>query len=127
MKDALQSSRPIPASRDATVTAPPGFETQAPSQMPNSLQPHGVSKHLQGAMPASRAGVKQDVLAASMAAHDATPQKPAPRVAMSLPGEAAARQLQGSSAAKTRLQERLAANEEVCLHCKVDFDEEQCM
>ena len=46
---------------------------------------------------------------------------------MSLPGEAAARQLQGSSAAKTRLQERLAANEEVCLHCKVDFDEEQCM
>ena len=35
---------------------------------------------------------------------------------MPLPGEAAARQLQGSTAARTRLQERLAANEEVrCL------------
>ena len=35
---------------------------------------------------------------------------------MPLPGEAAARQLQGSSAAKSRLQERLAANEEVPLY-----------
>ena len=98
------------------MAAPPGLKTHAVPQQPHSLQPHNYdATQSQAAMPANRASAKYAVPAGSMAAHDAAPQAPAPRAAMSVPGEAAARQ--GSSAAKIRLQERLAANEEVCLDC----------
>ncbi len=105
-----------PVEPTAKANAPPGFEHHPMSHIQSRLQqPHSTADQSQAAMPASRAAAQHDVPAGFMSARDAAFREPAPRAAMPLPGEAAARQLQGSSAARTRLQERLAANEEVCV------------
>ncbi len=68
----------------------------------------------QHAMSASKTSDSSDLSSRSKLARDAAPVQHILRAAISaVPDHAAAQQVSGSSAAKAKLQQRLAANEEV--------------
>ena len=107
-------SKPQPSGQGAKFDGPPGFEDHHQSQGSHSLQPRSDPIMLQNAMLASKTSHSSDLSSRSTSAHDAAPVQHTSRAAMSaVPDRAAAQQVSGSSAAKAKLQQRLAANEEV--------------